>query len=85
MKRSIIEIKGLHKSYNSLQVLQGVDLDINRGETITILGGSGTGKSVLLKLISGLEKPDQGAIRIDNRDIVPLKEDDLEELDQDDG
>jgi phospholipid/cholesterol/gamma-HCH transport system ATP-binding protein len=41
------------------------------------LGGSGTGKSVLLKLISGLEKPDQGAIRIDNRDIVPLKEDDL--------
>jgi len=77
MKRSIIEIKDLHKSFNSFQVLQGVDLDIKRGETITILGGSGTGKSVLLKLIAGLEKPDQGAIRIDNRNIVPLKEDEL--------
>ena len=77
MKRSIIEIKGLHKSFNNFQVLQGVDLDIKRGETITILGGSGTGKSVLLKLIAGLEKPDQGEIRIDKRDIVPLKEDEL--------
>jgi phospholipid/cholesterol/gamma-HCH transport system ATP-binding protein len=77
MKRSIIEIKDLHKSFNSFNVLQGVDLDIKRGETITILGGSGTGKSVLLKLIAGLEKPEQGAIRIDNRDIVPLKEDEL--------
>ena len=77
MKRSIIEIKDLHKSFNSFQVLQGVDLDIRRGETITILGGSGTGKSVLLKLIAGLEKPDGGKIRIDERDIVPLKEDAL--------
>lgn len=77
MKRSIIEIKDLHKSFNSFKVLQGVDLNIKRGETITILGGSGTGKSVLLKLIAGLEKPEQGAIRIDNRDIVPLKEDEL--------
>jgi phospholipid/cholesterol/gamma-HCH transport system ATP-binding protein len=77
MKRPIIEIKDLHKSYNNLQVLQGLDLGIKRGETITILGGSGTGKSVLLKLIAGLEKPDQGAIRIDKRDICPLKEDEL--------
>jgi len=77
MKKSIIEIKDLSKSYNGLQVLQGVELGIKRGETITILGGSGTGKSVLLKLISGLEKPDQGAIRINARDIVPLKEDEL--------
>jgi phospholipid/cholesterol/gamma-HCH transport system ATP-binding protein len=77
MKRLIIEMRGLHKSYGTLRVLQGVDLGIRRGETITILGGSGTGKSVLLKLISGLEKPDQGEIRIDKRDIVPLKEDEL--------
>jgi phospholipid/cholesterol/gamma-HCH transport system ATP-binding protein len=77
MKRSIIEIKDLHKSYNNFQVLQGVDLGIKKGETITILGGSGTGKSVLLKLIAGLEKPDQGAIRIDKRDICPLKEAEL--------
>lgn len=77
MKRPIIEIKDLHKSYEDLSVLQGVDLDIKRGETITILGGSGTGKSVLLKLISGLEKPDQGTIRIDKKDIVPFKEQEL--------
>ena len=80
MKRSIIEIKGLHKSFNSFQVLQGVDLDIKRGETITILGGSGTGKSVLLKLIAGLEKPDQGQIHIDKRDIVPLQEDEVRRI-----
>jgi len=77
MKKPIIEIKKLYKSYNGLQVLQGVDLTIKRGETITILGGSGTGKSVMLKLISGLEKPDQGAIRIDARNIVPLTEEEL--------
>jgi len=77
MQAPIIEIKDLHKSYEGLQVLAGVDLDIKRGETITILGGSGTGKSVLLKLISGLEKPEKGAIRIDHRNIIPLDEDEL--------
>jgi phospholipid/cholesterol/gamma-HCH transport system ATP-binding protein len=77
MKRSIIEIKNLYKSFNGFQVLQGVDLDIKKGETITILGGSGTGKSVLLKLIAGLEKPNKGTIRIDKRNIVPLKENEL--------
>jgi phospholipid/cholesterol/gamma-HCH transport system ATP-binding protein len=77
MKRLIIEIRDLQKSYNNLQVLQGVTLGIQRGETITIVGGSGTGKSVLLKLIAGLEKPDKGEIRIDKRDIVPLREHEL--------
>jgi len=77
MKKPIIEIKKVYKSYNGLQVLQGVDLRIKQGETITILGGSGTGKSVLLKLITGLEKPDQGAIRINAHNIVPLTEDEL--------
>jgi phospholipid/cholesterol/gamma-HCH transport system ATP-binding protein len=77
MKGPIIEIRDLHKSYEGLQVLAGVDLGIKRGETITILGGSGTGKSVLLKLISGLEKPDKGTIRIDKKDIIPLTEQEL--------
>jgi phospholipid/cholesterol/gamma-HCH transport system ATP-binding protein len=77
MKRTIIEIKAVHKSYEDLQVLQGLDLGIRQGETITILGGSGTGKSVLLKLIAGLEKPDQGFIKIGKRDIVPLTEQEL--------
>jgi phospholipid/cholesterol/gamma-HCH transport system ATP-binding protein len=77
MQAPIIEIKDLHKSFEGLRVLAGVDLDIRRGETITIVGGSGTGKSVLLKLISGLEKPEKGVIRIDKKDITPLKEDEL--------
>jgi phospholipid/cholesterol/gamma-HCH transport system ATP-binding protein len=77
MQAPIIEISSLHKSYEGLRVLQGVDLEIRRGETITILGGSGTGKSVLLKLISGLEKSEKGVIRIDKRDITPLTEREL--------
>jgi len=67
MQAPIIEIKDLHKSFEGLRVLAGVDLDIRQGETITILGGSGTGKSVLLKLITGLEKPEKGRIKIDKR------------------
>ncbi len=77
MKRLIIEIKDVYKSYDDLQVLQGLELGIKRGETITILGGSGTGKSVLLRLITGLDKPDRGKIRIEGRDIVPLGEHEL--------
>ena len=77
MQEPIIEITNIHKSFEGLAVLAGVDLAIRRGETITILGGSGTGKSVLLKLISGLEKPDKGAIKINKRDISPLTEDEL--------
>src|SRR4030042_3003550 len=74
MQRPIIESKDLDKSFEGRRVLAGVDLDIRQGETITILGGSGTGKSVLLKLITGLEKPEKGTIKIDKRDITPLKE-----------
>ncbi|HEX9948740.1 MAG TPA: ABC transporter ATP-binding protein, partial [Thermodesulfobacteriota bacterium] len=77
MQAPIIEIKDLHKSFEGLRVLAGVDLDIRQGETITILGGSGTGKSVLLKLITGLEKPEKGTIKIDKRDITPLTEDEM--------
>ncbi len=77
MVQPIIEIRDIYKSYNDLQVLKGLDLEIEKGETITILGGSGTGKSVLLRLITGLEKPDRGAIRIEGKDIVPLGEHEL--------
>jgi phospholipid/cholesterol/gamma-HCH transport system ATP-binding protein len=77
MKQLLIEIKSLHKSYGALQVLNGVNLGIQRGETITIVGGSGTGKSVLLKLIAGLEKPDQGELVIEQKNIVPLSEQEL--------
>lgn len=77
MEGLIIEIKDLYKSYDSLHVLQGLRLGIKKGETITILGGSGTGKSLLLRLITGLEKPDLGEIRIEGKNIVPLTEHEL--------
>jgi len=77
MKEPIIEIKELYKSYDGLQVLQGVELRVEKGETITILGGSGTGKSLLLRLITGLERPDRGEIHINGKDIVSLKEHEL--------
>lgn len=73
----IIEIEDVHKSFDSKYVHQGLNLSIIRGENITVLGGSGSGKSVLLKEITGLVKPDQGRIVIEGEDIVPMRERDL--------
>lgn len=69
-----ISIKNLHKSFGSKQVLKGIDLDIEKSQSLVVIGGSGTGKSVLLKNIIGLVKPDQGNILIDNIDINKLPE-----------
>lgn len=66
----MIEIIDLHKSFGEKKVLDGVNLEINKGETITIIGRSGEGKSVLLKHIIGLLKPDSGILRIDGEDIT---------------
>lgn len=66
----MIEIIDIHKSFGEKKVLDGVNLTINSGETITIIGRSGEGKSVLLKHIIGLLKPDSGTIRIDGEDIT---------------
>jgi phospholipid/cholesterol/gamma-HCH transport system ATP-binding protein len=70
----IIELHAVHIAFDSHDVLRGIDLAVQRGEILTIMGGSGSGKSVLLRLIAGLIKPDQGEIRIDGTDIVPLNE-----------
>jgi phospholipid/cholesterol/gamma-HCH transport system ATP-binding protein len=67
-----IEVKDLHKSFGAQTVLDGVDLEIKRGETLTVLGPSGTGKSVLLKLIIGLQKPDTGSIKVNGKEITEL-------------
>ncbi len=72
-----IELCQVHKSFDDNQVLQGLDLGIEEGEVLTILGGSGTGKSVLLRLMIGLLKPDAGRILIAGEDIVPLPEERL--------
>jgi phospholipid/cholesterol/gamma-HCH transport system ATP-binding protein len=72
-----IAIAGLHKSFDGNHVLRGVELTVRSGESLTIIGGSGTGKSVLLRLIIGLVKPDAGRILLEGRDIVPLREAEL--------
>jgi phospholipid/cholesterol/gamma-HCH transport system ATP-binding protein len=69
----MIFIKNLWKRFEGKEVLKGLDLDIPRGETLVIMGRSGCGKSVLLKLITGLMKPDCGEIWIDGEEISKLK------------
>jgi phospholipid/cholesterol/gamma-HCH transport system ATP-binding protein len=73
----MIEIRNLKKSFKKSKVLDGVDLDIQKGETLVILGRSGTGKSVLLKHIIGISKPDEGTIDIDGTRISDLSGPDL--------
>lgn len=72
-----IRIKNLTKSFNGNKVLDGLDLEIKKGETLGILGKSGIGKSVLLKHLIGLMKPDSGQIYIGAIDIAPLKEEEI--------
>ena len=69
----MIRIRNLWKRYGKNQVLKGLNLDVHKGETLVILGRSGVGKSVLLKHIIGLEKPDKGSIEIDGVEITQLK------------
>jgi len=72
-----VELRGVFKSFEGNRVLQGLDLAVRAGESLTIIGGSGTGKSVLLRLIIGLLKPDVGQILLEGQDIVPLREREL--------
>ncbi|MBQ6400574.1 MAG: amino acid ABC transporter ATP-binding protein [Clostridia bacterium] len=67
---SLIEIRGLKKAFGSLEVLKGIDLTVEQGERIAIIGGSGCGKSVFLRSLCLLEKPDAGQIFIDGREIT---------------
>jgi phospholipid/cholesterol/gamma-HCH transport system ATP-binding protein len=68
----VLAIRDVHKSFGSQHVLDGINLAVVRGETLTVLGRSGTGKSVLLKLIIGLEEMDGGSISIQGREIAGL-------------
>jgi phospholipid/cholesterol/gamma-HCH transport system ATP-binding protein len=78
----MIEIKDIYKSFGDNPVLQGVDLTIQKGETMVIIGRSGCGKSVLLKHIIGLLKPDRGNILVDGEDITSSNEGQLNKLRQ---
>jgi phospholipid/cholesterol/gamma-HCH transport system ATP-binding protein len=74
---SVVAVEGLHKSFGRQTVLNGMSLSVKRGETLAVLGRSGTGKSVLLRLVIGLEKPDSGSVRIHGQDIAGLALDQL--------
>ncbi len=76
----LIELMGLVKSFGELQVLGGVDLSISEGKTVAIIGESGCGKSVLLKIIIGLLKPDSGSVLLDGQDITKIKYKELVEI-----
>lgn len=69
----MIKVVDLEKAFGHNHVLRGVDLEIYDGETITIMGGSGTGKSVLIKHMVGLLKPDKGELFVDNQDVTKLE------------
>ena len=79
-QESVIYIKDLKKAFGPLKVLNGVDFEIKRGENIAVLGRSGTGKSVLIKIISGLLKPDSGLVKVLGQEVDKLDEKELQAL-----
>ncbi len=75
-----IKIRGLTKAFGKKVVLNGLDLDVHEGESLVVIGGSGTGKSVLLKCVLGLLKPDSGSIQINGQEIVGLNGNTMENV-----
>ena len=80
MEEIKIKISNLHKSFGKKVVLDGVDLEINKGESLVVIGGSGTGKSVLIKCIQGLLEPDKGSIQIDGEETIGVDEEEQNRL-----
>jgi len=79
-EETVIAIKGLYKSFGELEVLKGIDLNLYRGENIAVLGKSGSGKSVLIKIIAGLLKPDKGDVKVLGKQVDQLFGKELDEL-----
>ena len=73
----MIEVKNIHKSFGTLEVLKGVNLAVKKGEIVSIIGKSGAGKTTLLQIIGTLDKPDSGSVVIDGVDVFALKEKEL--------
>ena len=73
----MVEVKNIHKSFGTLEVLKGVDLTVEKGEIVSIIGKSGAGKTTLLQIIGTLDKPDAGQVVIDGVDVFALKEKEL--------
>ena len=70
----MIDIKNITKSFGSLQVLKGIDLHIDKGEVVSIVGPSGAGKTTLLQIIGTLDKPDTGSVHVDSVDVTTLSQ-----------
>lgn len=79
-ERPMIQIVDLHKTFGDHKVLTGINLTVPEGSTCVILGGSGSGKTVLMKHMIGLLKPDQGQVIVDGQDIVPLGDAEIEQV-----
>jgi len=75
-----IRIRGVHKSFGAKHVLRGLDLDVGAGESVVVIGGSGSGKSVTLKCVLGLMQPEDGSIQVDGEEVVGLGGDSLEQV-----
>ncbi len=73
MSKPIIEVKNIYKSYGQLPVLAGVNMSVNKGEVISIVGASGAGKSTLMHIIGTLDQADKGEVFIDNKELSSLK------------
>lgn len=76
-KAIMIKLEGITKSFGSLQVLKGIDLEINKGEIISIVGPSGAGKTTLLQIMGTLDEPDAGVVQIDGTLVSRMKEKEL--------
>lgn len=70
----IIEAKGIHKSFGTLEVLKGVDFSADKGEVVSIMGASGAGKSTLLQILGTLSRPDAGTLEIDGTEVASLRD-----------
>src|SRR6201992_4545873 len=77
---AVITIKGLQKSFDDYHVLRGIDIDLFQGENLVVLGRSGTGKSVLIKIISGLLRADKGSVNVLGCDMNTITDKELQEL-----
>jgi len=78
--KRVISIRDLHKSFGTNHVLRGIDLDVLQGENVVVLGRSGTGKSVLIKIIAGLLKADKGSVNVLGNDLATINYRELEQL-----
>jgi len=76
----MIEIKNIHRNFGNLEVLKGVDLEVKKGEIVSIIGPSGAGKTTLLQIIGTLDRPDCGSVKIGGVDVLNLKEKELSQF-----